>query len=418
MTGGRVSESPLLLRGGRVLDVGTGEMSLQDVAVRDGRLVRPSEVADAEVVDADGLTICFGLWDCHAHPGSLMYDPDARGRFEGPAEWAVRAGVNLMEAVAMGVTGVRVLGEADGIDVAWSRAFRAGLVPGPRLTCSGQAIRTTGGHGTAYPRTYVRVQAETICDGPVEMTRAVRGLVERGVDWIKVMLTGGLYSERETVDGGQLTADELHAVVATATAKGVPVAAHCGSARWATLFAELGGRSVEHGYALDEAAAAAMARSGTWLVPTIGVTHDVALMEADGWPAHARERALATAPGHAEAVRACLEAGVPLATGADLNPIGPRLHAELRMLERIGLDRLTVLRAATAGARALNCLGEETAPCPGSAADLLLLEGNPLDDLAVLERPAGVIVFGRFVIRPGGVSDDRQADPCLPAAQP
>jgi imidazolonepropionase-like amidohydrolase len=410
MTVGPLPARPLVLRGGRVLDMASGESRPADIAVREGRVVATTDAGEgADVVDVRGLTICFGLWDCHAHPGSRMYDLDARGYFEGAAEWAVRAGTNLMQAAAMGVTGVRALSEADGIDVAWRRAFRDGLAPGPRMTCAGQAIRTTGGHGSAYPRAHVGVRAETICDGPVEMTRGVRGLVERGVDWIKVMLTGGLYSEHESVDGGQFTEDELRAVVATANTKGVPVAAHCGGARWATLFAELGGRSVEHGYALDEAAAAAMARADTWLVPTIGVTHDVELMEADAWPAHARQRAVATAPGHADALRACLDAGVRVATGADLNPIGPRLHSELRMLERTGVDRLTVLRAASVGGRTLNGLGDETAPRAGSAADLLLLDGDPMDDLDVLSRPVGVIIFGRFVVNldntaPGGVA--------------
>jgi imidazolonepropionase-like amidohydrolase len=389
-----------VLRGGSVLDLATGEARPRDLAVAEGRIVEPESVTDAETIDADGLTICFGLWDCHAHPGSLMHDPSARGYFEGTAEWAVRAAANLLDAARMGVTGIRTMSEADGIDIAWARAFREGVLAGPRVVSSGRAIRTTGGHGTAYPRRHVRVEAELVCDGQVEMARAVRRLVEQGSDWIKVMLTGGLYSEHETVDGGQLTEHELRALVGTATDKGVPVAAHCGSARWATLFAQLGGRSVEHGYALDEGAAAAMAEEGTWLVPTVSVTHDVALMEADGWPAHARERALTTAPGHAEAVRACLAAGVRFATGADLNPIGPRIHAELRMLESVGVDRLTVLRAATVGGRALNGLGDETTPRPGSAADLVLVDGDPLDDLDVLARPVGVIAFGRFLVRP------------------
>lgn len=390
----------LLLRGGSILDVGTGETRRADLAIADGVVVDAAGVGDAEVVDVDGLTILFGLWDCHAHPGSLMYDLGARGYFEGAAEWSVRAAANLLEAARMGVTGVRALGEPAGIDVAWSRAFAAGQVEGPRLVPAGRPIRTTGGHGTAYPRRHVGVDAELVCDGPVEMTRAVRELVETGSDWIKVMLTGGLYSPRETVDGGQLTEEELRALVAAANDRGVPVSAHCGGSRWAILFAELGGRSIEHGYALDEEAAAAMAAAGTWLVPTASVTHDVELMEADDWPAHARERAVATAPGHAEAIHACVAAGVRLAIGADLNPIGPRLHAELRTLERLGLDRLTVLRAATAGGRELNGLGAETAPQPGSVADLVLVEGSPLDGLELLAAPRGVLAFGRFLVRP------------------
>jgi imidazolonepropionase-like amidohydrolase len=99
-------------------------------------------------------------------------------------------------------------------------------------------------------------------------------------------------------------------------------------------------------------------------------------------------------------------AGVKIATGADLNPIGPRLHAELGLLEEIGIPRLAVLHAATASGRELNGLGKETSPQPGSAADLIVLEGNPLDDISHLRRPRGVIVYGRMVVDPrhGGLA--------------
>jgi imidazolonepropionase-like amidohydrolase len=400
----RATHSDYLLRGGSVLDVATGESLREDVPIAGGLVVARGDLVDPVVVDASGLTICFGLWDCHAHPGSLMYDPTGQSYFEGAAEWATRAGANLIDATRMGVTGVRALSEPDGIDLAWSRSFREGRIAGPRLVGASRAIRTTGGHGTAYPRRHLRVAAEHVCDGPVEMTRAVRELVEHGAHWIKVLLTGGLYSEHESADGGQLSDEELEALMAAAGARGVPVSAHCGSADWAIRFVELGGRSIEHGYALDERAAAAMARAGAWLVPTLGVTHDVELMERDGWPRHARERALEISHGHAEALRLCLAAGVPIAVGADLNPIGPRLHAELGILERIGIDRLVILRAATAGGRALNGFGDETAPRPGSVADLILLDGNPLDGLATLAVPRGVMTYGRFLVRPDGAS--------------
>jgi imidazolonepropionase-like amidohydrolase len=229
------------------------------------------------------------------------------------------------------------------------------------------------------------------------MRRAVRSLIEQGVHWIKLMLTGGLYSAHETVEDAQFGDDEFEAVMDTATRRGIPVAAHCGSALVAEQFAQAGGRSVEHGYALDERSAAAMAAAGTWLVPTIGVTHDQQMMMTDGWPEHARNRAVAAAAAHAEAMLACVAAGVRVATGADLNPIGPRLHAELAMLQTAGLTPLQVLRAATAGGRALNGLGEATVPAPGCAADLIFLESNPLDDLSRLASPTAVMTFGRFV---------------------
>jgi imidazolonepropionase-like amidohydrolase len=392
-----VSGGDVIIRGAQVLDAGTGESGRRDLGVAGGMVVRPEDVPGAAEVDATGLTVLFGLWDCHAHPGGLMYDPSGQGYFEGPAEWAVRAGHNLMAAAQLGITGVRATAEASRVDLAWSRAFEAGQYGGPRLRCAGAGIRTTGGHGTAFPRRAIEVQWEIAADGPAEMRRAARSLIEQGVDWIKVMLTGGLYSAHETVEDAQLTDDELEAVLDVATKRGIPVAAHCGSARVAERFAQAGGRSVEHGYALDEKAAAAMAAAGTWLVPTIGVTHDEEMMLADGWPDHARLRARESAARHADAMLACVAAGVRIATGADLNPIGPRLHSELRMMQRAGLTPLQVLHAATVGGRALNGLGEATAPEPGTAADLIFTAGNPLEDWDVLEQPRAVMTFGRFV---------------------
>jgi imidazolonepropionase-like amidohydrolase len=395
-----VQRQGILLAGGHVLDVATGQAVRRDIAVVDGAVVDAGTQSDFDRVDIGGLTIMFGLWDVHAHPSSLMYDPRAAGYFERVSQHTVRAGANLVQAAAMGVTGVRTAGEGDGIDMAWRDAIMSGRWAGPRVRCAGAPIRTTGGHGTAYPREYVNSRPTLIADGPTALRSAVRGLAEQGADWVKILLTGGLYSVHETVDSGQFADDELETVMTTARQRGLPVLAHCGSARLAEKFVDLGGRSVEHGYALDERAAAALARHGAWLVPTIGVTHDVEMMKADGWPEHAMNRAVASASRHAEAVRACIAAGVKIATGADLNPIGPRLHAELRLLESIGIERLDVLRAATSSSRELNGLGGETSPVPGSAADLIMLERNPVEDLAALQHPRGVMAYGRFVVDP------------------
>jgi len=394
-----VGERPqdLVIRGGHVIDTATGEAAAADIGVSRGVVVPVDDVDDPVTIDAGGRHVLFGLNDVHAHPGGLMYDPCGHGYFENLADRTVRAGENLLEAVSMGVTGVRAVGEAEGADVAWSRAFASWAFPGPRLSCAGPIIRTTGGHGTAFPREYMHVRPDLIGDGADAMRRAVRYLGERGVDWIKICLTGGLFSAHESVDGGQLSVDELAAVMTTARERALPVAAHCGSARHAEEFARQGGRSVEHGYALDEASVKVMAECGCFLVPTIGVTHDMDLIVGDGWPDHARIRAEQTAPGHADAVRAAIEAGVRIACGADLNPIGPRLHAELRILESIGIDRLTVLHAATSGGRELLGLGASTCPASGDAADLIVVDGDPLADLDVLRTPSTVIVHGRTI---------------------
>ena len=96
-------------------------------------------------------------------------------------------------------------------------------------------------------------------------------------------------------------------------------------------------------------------------------------------------------------LHACIEAGVPIAVGADLNPIGVRFHRELEMLERAGMDRRAVLHAASVGGRDLNGFGSASIPVPGSAADLILVEENPISSLATLRQPLLVMTHGRIV---------------------
>ena len=388
--------SPLRIRGSVWLDVATGDSSPCDLLVAGG-VIQADDGRQAVTVDASGLTAMFGLWDCHAHPGGLMYDNAGVGFFEGSPDRTIRAGENFAGAVAAGVTGVRAMDEADDLDLAWGRAYAAGTTLGPRVTGAGRAVRTTAGHGTCFPRHYTGVEAELVCDGPDAMAWAVRRQVERGAQWIKVMLTGGLYSPHETAEGGQFTEAELDTVMEVANLRGIPVAAHCGGADVAIAFSERGGRSVEHGYVLNEEAAAAMVRNGTWLVPTVGVTHDQEYIEAENWPKHAADRSREIMPGHADALKMCIAAGVRIATGADLNPIGVRLHRELEMLERAGMDRRSVLHAASVGGRELNGFGGATAPVSGAAADLLLLAANPMDSLPALRRPLLVVTHGRVV---------------------
>lgn len=388
------------LRGATWLDVVTTSREPRDLLLIDGRIV-PDDAREASEVDLRGTTLLFGLWDCHVHPGEAFYAADGGEFAETSPSRTIRAGQNLRAAVAAGITGVRCLDEADDIDLAYERARIRGGFAGPRIHGAGLAIRTTGGHGTFHPRVHTGVTSMHVIDGPIEAARAVRRQVERGARWIKIMLTGGLASEHETVDGPQFTDEELVSVMEVANQRGIPVTAHCGGADAAMRFARLGGRCIEHGYALTEEAAAVLAETGTWLVPTIGVTHDPEFLEhGDGWPEFSLQRSRASRRRHAESLAMCRAAGVRIAAGADLNPIADRLHRELALLEEAGMDRQAVLYAATAGARALNGLGGATQPDPGAAADFIAVDGDPLADPAVLARPVAVIVDGRVVWGP------------------
>ncbi len=385
----------LRLRGGEWLDTATGEHARRDLLVVDGHLAA-EDGRPADDVDVAGATVLFGLWDCHAHPGEAFYGPDGAEFAEPVPQRTIRAGENLRAALRAGVTGIRCVDDAADVDLAYGRAVAGGRFPGPRVLGSGRALRSTGGHGTFHPRDHLHAAGMHVIDGPASAVRAVRSQIDAGASWIKVMLTGGLASEHETVDGPQLTDDELRAVVGTATQRGVPVTAHCGGADAAIRFAQAGGRCIEHGYALTEEAVEVLAEHAVWLVPTIGVTHDLAFLgDGDNWPAFSLERAEATRERHAASLAMAREAGLRIAVGADLNPIGERLHAELALLEAAGMPREEVLHAATVGGRALNGLGGGSQPTPGAPADLLVLDGDPREELELLREPRLVLVAGR-----------------------
>lgn len=196
--------------------------------------------------------------------------------------------------------------ETIGIDTAWAKSFESKLYAGPRIKSNRPGLRVTSVHGTAFSKEYKEVHIEWAVAGADEMRTAARRLIEKGVDLIKLMITGGIYSEHEAVEVNQFTEDKLRTVMA-------------------------------------------VAKSGTWLVATFGVAADSALIEADGWQKYAKSRAKQAAARQAESLRVYLAAGMRVATGANLNPIGPSPHAEIRLFEEARMMCLEMLQVATSG---------------------------------------------------------------------
>jgi imidazolonepropionase-like amidohydrolase len=225
-------QADLVLRGGDVLDLRTGDTTRVDLGIRAGRVVvAAADTRDAVEVDAGGLTAMFGLWDCHPHPGSLMYDPRGDGFFEDVATRTIRAGANLQEAASMGVTGVRALGEAEASTWPGQRRTRRDSHLGRVCWRPGSRYGPPAAMAPPYPREHLRIHEMLVVDGPVEARRAIRSLVERGADWVKV-LTGGLYSDHEAVDGGQFADDELVAVMRPPAPAGSRLRRTAAAPRW------------------------------------------------------------------------------------------------------------------------------------------------------------------------------------------
>ena len=353
-------------------------------------------------LDLGGAWLLPGLWDVHTHLRSTTWT--GRDPVQAFPDSVLEQGKNAMDALSAGVTSLRVVGVAGWADVAWREAFAAGRFLGPRLFCCGDAIRTTAGHDP-----FGGTRAMVAVDGPDAFVQAVREQILHGVDQIKLITTGGIMGGgHDVMSAVMFLRDELTAAMRIARQRGLPVAVHATAAqavKWAT---EAGAHSIEHGYLLDEEAAALMARHGVYYVPTLALSHltrdqartpdEHAYCAEHVLPDGFRERANRFAPDHEDSFRMARAAGVKIASGSDQGPPCEAALLEIEFLARVGLGAHGAIVAATRTAaevcRAADRLGTIE---PGKIADLIAVTANPLEDIAHLRRLAVVVKDGRVV---------------------
>ena len=381
-TGGRQERATVLVEGSRISQVGS-----------DSRTKIPK---GATVIDGRDKVLLPGLIDCHVH---YCFDgtPDPIATFErdDPAVTAVKASAHARATLEAGITTVRDLGSRGHISIAVSRAIRAGIIPGPRTLNAGLAICMTGGHLWFMGR-----QA----DGPDEIVKAVREQLRAGADVIKFIATGGLLTPGVAPAASQLTFEELRAGIEEATRAGRRVAAHAHGAEGMKTAIRAGVHSIEHGTLMDDEALELLLVHKTYLVPTLsaiqsGLEHG----KKGGMPEHMIQKCALLADQLQENSGKAAKAGVRIAMGTDagtpFNAHG-RNAQELRRMVKLGLSPMQAIQAATSAAASLLGLDQEIgAIAAGKQADLLMIEGNPLDDIALLEQPARV----SYVIQGGKI---------------
>jgi imidazolonepropionase-like amidohydrolase len=353
--------------------------------------------AGVPVIDVAGRTVMPGLIDAHVHLASLtnpVPPPELR-----PYRLALAA----RAMVEHGITTVRDLGSYGRELFDLRAAIEAGLIPGPRLVLCGQIVAATSPGAGAFPGMYREA------DGPDEMRKAVREQIRQGADVIKVMSTGALTVALEDVHPAQVTEEELAAVVDEAHRMGFLVASHAEGADGIRLSVAAGVDTVEHGDMGAEVpeALAQMAAAGTIMVPTLSVFHAVAGTE---WPSGCGwmcERGRLLGESAARMVAAARAAGVPIAMGADAGPHGANAR-ELVHLTEAGLPPAEAIVAATAtSARACGLADRIGVLRPWMLADLIVVDGDPLADPAVLcdaSRIWRVFQSGRLVAAQGVVT--------------
>jgi imidazolonepropionase-like amidohydrolase len=380
------------LTGGTVVDA-DGVRSA-DVGIEDGRIVAVGAVGSPdEERDVSGQVIVPGLVDAHVH---LMLDgrPDtATVTTESAALRSYRAAAALSEALDAGVTTVRDLGAADRVALEAARAVDEGVLDGPRVVAAGRAVVMTGGHGHQFGRE---------ADGPAEVRKAAREQLKIGAGVVKCMATGGVLTAGADTGGVELTTDEIRELTAAASAAGVPAAAHAHAAEGIDNAVRAGISSIEHGTYMDGAAAERMADTATVWVPTASALHGIVDNGVDaGIPSEAVEKAEAALNAYGDAWDHALAHGVPIAMGTDagtpFNHHGQAALHELAYMHEYGLSLEDVLRAATVDGAALLGLDDVGLIREGYAADLLVLDGDPLDDVDAWRELEHVIRDGRIV---------------------
>jgi len=399
---------------GRLID-GLGHPPVEDgyVLVDEGRITAvgpmsayaPPRDDVPETVDVEGRTVLPGLIDCHAH---LVYTgfKSLEDVDRCPVETAaINAVLNAEAVLRAGYTTIRDVGTIGNVAVAVRDAIDQGKIRGPRVIASGRIIGPTSGMVDTLPSHWETCCGlGTIVDGPHEMVRAIRRQIKDGVDNVKLGASGVEVGPHAYTWMTTLSEEEIRAAVSEAHRWGRTVAIHCQSYDAARFALRAGADTIEHGTRLDDEAIDLFRRSRTVLVPTLSTLFSVLELgeRLNLLPKHREEMAV-NRPLWLDSLRRAREAGVPIAAGGDIGnrfPHGANAR-ELQYLVEAGLTPLEAIQAAT-GTAALALRKEASlgALSPGRVADLVVLDGDPLADIRLLQDRARIRIVlqgGRLV---------------------
>jgi imidazolonepropionase-like amidohydrolase len=408
-----------VLKGGRLIDgTGAGPVTAA-IVLKDDRIAAVETGAagdfpsDAEIIDAAGMTVLPGLIDCHDHMAMHGYDLARRWGLDEPHSTRILRTARVLEqTLAAGYTAVR---DAAGLDAGFKRAIEEGLIRGPRLVLSLAILSPIGGIGDrTSPAGFSccvptdPLVPDSVINSLADVRPAVRRMVRAGADVIKCATTGGASSRpQHGPRDGAFNLDEMQALVEEAHALDRRVMCHALGGRGLHVAVAAGVDSIEHGCYLAEQPELLdqMAARGIFFVPTFAV-YDYHRKSPQP---HVRERAWALKERHDESLRRALAVGVRIAAGTDAGGHGhPPNAIELECLVRAGMTPLQALQAATG--RAAECLGLERdigTVEKGKLADLVVVDGDPLADIACLRQAEKIAL----VLKGGEIAASRRSGP-------
>jgi imidazolonepropionase-like amidohydrolase len=394
---------PAILHAAHMLDVETGQtISPGEVLVEGDKILAAGasvpHPAGAETIDLGNRTLLPGLIDAHVH---LFLHPgaeDLQTVQESVPARTIRAVLAARDDLMGGFTAERDMGTegAGSADTAVRDSIDQGLIPGPRLRISGNAVDILGGHEDAIgfnPEQRVLSNA-TVANNAEDLVRVIRQQFKEGSDFVKIYETG-----RDLLEGDkfttpyQYTLDQLRAAVQEAARVGRKVAVHATGEPGTGYAAEAGVASIDHAYQLSDQTMALMKQKGIFAVPTFAVSEYFADHAATPEQAKRLREELAW---HAGQFRRELQAGVPMAMGSDVGPFPHGAQArEFVLMVKYGMTPLAAIQAGTVnGAKLLGWAGQIGKLKVGYFADVIAVDGDPAADIAALQKVSFVMKGG------------------------
>ncbi len=377
-----------------------------DILIEEGRIrtVSPHPVAShsKSVIDATGCTVLPGLFNLHSHPQrrhARYMGPRSPFRIGAAAVEALPNTQRLLYAIQNcwrelleeGVTTIRAAGSKDFLNIELREVFAGGTFDGPRILATGPLLAITGGHGTRG------LDGGMQADGADEMRRVVRTVLKAGADWIKLCVSGGLAGIHKGDHPSivEFTPEEVRAAVVEAHKRRRKVMVHGMSAESVKMAVEAGVDCIEHGNLLDDEAIDMMSQKQVSFVPTMSGIRRVYERERDGGRPDVAEMLREVIDPQATAVEKCIKRGILIGTGTDT--LGS-ISREIEMLAACGMSNAQALAAATYKSATIVDMQDEIGSIEeGKVADMVIVEGDPVSDLAALRQIREVICRGNLV---------------------